>query len=979
MGNRVVVSLLCLLALTVAGQAATFTLVDLPATGTDDAIGIDSSTIYTHAFDFGTSPVATINGVIFEAGPSANITAAYTGTSAQGYGYTLSDTRSSVAVSVHAGSDPSTQADGASIDLFYDMIYHSASTTIGAGLVLVLSDLTPGVTYSARLYYRSWGTGETARTITCQADGESNGVFAESIDIELDGGGAHYLDYTFTADDTDVEFRFLTNDDNNGIHVYGFTNEVLGSDRATVPSPADKAVDVFREPQLTWKPGDSAVAHDVYLGTSYDDVAAATVADPRGVLVSSNQAVVGYDSSRLEFGQTYYWRVDEVGGAPDHAVFAGNVWSFTVEPLAYAVENIVATSNGLFETTTGPENTINGSGLNAQDQHSNLVDDMWQAEQDGDAPLWIQYEFDRTLRLYQMLVWNYNVQFEPILGFGIKDATIEYSTDGADWTVLGNATLAQANGTSASAANTTIDLAGVAAKYIRLTVNSGWGTMDQYGLSEVRFLHIPGFARRPQPASGATNLAPEIALTWRPGREAARHDLYIGTDQQAVADGTADVTTVSKPRYDAALNLGQTYYWRVDEVNEVEEPAVWTSDLWTFSVADSIVIEDFETYNDDDNRIYDTWLDGWVNDTGSTVGYFNSPFAETTLAHSGKQSMPLLYENTNGTSVSEAQRTFEISHDWSVHGIQSLSLVFFGDRANTAGQLYAKINGTKVLYGGSAEDLKIAAWIPWTIDLTGLNVGNVTTLTIGVEGAGATGTLFIDNIRVYPYASEQIAPVQPDDASLVACYPLDGNANDTAGGHHGTISGTPDFMAGYQGQALDLASNATVPQYVSVPYSDAFALNSFTIAAWINVKDLDALRAILGTRFNSDNTFDLKVEATRVHGDIGDGSVWLNTNVDIPAARGGVVGTNAWHHIAYAIDAATGTADLYLDGVLSTTVTFAGMPLFMKPDQELRIGNCSGTEYMNGMIDEVRIYNRALSMEEVAALVGRPGPIYTGF
>ena len=144
------------------------------------------------------------------------------------------------------------------------------------------------------------------------------------------------------------------------------------------------------------------------------------------------------------------------------------------------------------------------------------------------------------------------------------------------------------------------------------------------------------------------------------------------------------------------------------------------------------------------------------------------------------------------------------------------------------------------------------------------------------------------------------------------------------------------------------------------------------------MKDLDGLRAIAGTRFNSDNTFDFKVSGTYVHGDIGDGTVWLNTNLDIDAAHGGVISIGDWHHIAYAIDEA-GTAEIYLDGVLGATHTFTGTPLMMKPDQVLRIGNSSGTEYMNGMIDEVRIYNRALSAAEVAGLVGRLGPFYTSF
>jgi len=64
---------------------------------------------------------------------------------------------------------------------------------------------------------------------------------------------------------------------------------------------------------------------------------------------------------------------------------------------------------------------------------------------------------------------------------------------------------------------------------------------------------------------------------------------------------------------------------------------------------------------------------------------------------------------------------------------------------------------------------------------------------------------------------------------------------------------------------------------------------------------------------------------------------------------------------------------------LGATWTFTGTPLLMSPTQELRIGNASGTEYMNGMIDEVRIYNRALSPAEMAGLVGRPGPFYLPF
>ncbi|HNY80646.1 MAG TPA: discoidin domain-containing protein, partial [Sedimentisphaerales bacterium] len=271
---------------------------------------------------------------------------------------------------------------------------------------------------------------------------------------------------------------------------------VAAAKTATNPVPASGDVDVPRDVVLSWKAAPQAVTHDVYFGASFDDVGAASRSNPLGVLLSQDQAGTTFDPPGiLDFETTYYWRVDEVNGAPDFTIFEGDVWSFTAEPFAYPIANIIATSNVNSDAGAGPQNTVNGSGLNASDQHSVDSPDMWLGLPAAGETAQIQWEFDGVYKLHEMLVWNYNVQFELILGFGVKDVTVEYSTNGTDWTVLGDVTLNQATAKPTYAANTTIDFGGVAAQYVRLNINSGFGLMGQYGLSEVRFMYIPAQAR----------------------------------------------------------------------------------------------------------------------------------------------------------------------------------------------------------------------------------------------------------------------------------------------------------------------------------------------------------------------------------------------------------------------------------------------------------------------------------------------------
>ena len=527
------------------------------------------------------------------------------------------------------------------------------------------------------------------------------------------------------------------------------------------PGPADEATDVPRDVTFSWTPGEYASlvnGHKIYLSDNFNDV--------NDGIGDITQSAAGYaPAQRLDFGTTYYWRIDEVNEAPDYTVYEGKVWSFTTELFAYPIENVATTASSASQEKMGPENTINGSGLDDNDLHSNKERDIWLSSTE---PLgaWIEYEFDKVYNLHEMWVWNSNQTVESLLGFGIKDVTIDYSTNGTDYTTLGTThEFARAPGALDYAHNTTVDFGSAPAKYVRLTANSNWGSiLTQYGLSEVRFFHIPVHATEPYPDSGAADVDVDVVLGFRTGREAVEHNVYLSTDEQAVMDGNAPVTTVTEASYGPlSFDLDTTYYWKINEVNDAETPAAWQSDLWSFTTTDHLVVDDFEDYNDyPPDEIWRTWVDGYgVSANGSTVGYpepdwgAGENYVENSIVHGGNQAMPFLYSNTGGATYSEGKRTFAVPQDWTAAGVQTLVLYFYGTAGNT-GQLYVKVNGSKVVYPGDAGDIQQVQWNQWSIDLASLGVDpqNVTNMTIGIDDNGASGTLYFDDIRLYRLVPE---------------------------------------------------------------------------------------------------------------------------------------------------------------------------------------------------------------------------------
>ena len=550
-----------------------------------------------------------------------------------------------------------------------------------------------------------------------------------------------------------------------------FLNDIAASD----PMPEDAATDVGRDyTVLSWTPDPLAGAHNVYLGESFADVNAADTGS--GTLVAQELSDNTVALDRLALGKTYYWRVDEVNATPDKTVFQGDVWSFTVEPEFYVIpgDTIIATASSVGIDYATADKTVNGSGLNELGQHDIDLANMW-VSSTTDPNIWIQYELDQIYQLHSLKIWNNNQGVEPLFGVGAKNITIETSLDGAAWTSFADVELAQAPGTPTYEGAPAIDMSGTSAQYVRINIHDNWGgIIAQAGLSEVQFGYTPVVARYEDPANGSANIPVDSQLSWRPGRLAGQHEVYFGTE----SDALSLLDTVTAPFVDLGsidLQLGTTYFWRVDEVNDTTA-SVWAGSLWSFSTPSAITVDDFEGYtNFSPDRAFQTWLDGFGfsgdeffpqgyegNGTGSGVGHdiwglnsphYNGDIMETLISKDGRQSMPLYYENA-GAVASQTDRVWAAPQDWTANGIQTLVVYFYGDPNNTGGPVFAEINGQKVTYPDNA-DLTDASWHQWDIDLAslGTNLSAVTSMSIGVEGAGS-GMILVDAVRLYRTAPQ---------------------------------------------------------------------------------------------------------------------------------------------------------------------------------------------------------------------------------
>jgi hypothetical protein len=487
---------------------------------------------------------------------------------------------------------------------------------------------------------------------------------------------------------------------------------------------------------------------------------------------------------------------------------------------------------------------------------------------------------------------------------------------------------------------------------------------------------------------GAAEVNLDLSLGWQPGRQTAKHDVYFSSDEQSVIDGTAQVVTVTETTHGPLnLDLGTTYYWRVDEVNEAETPTTWQGNIWNLSTQEYLVVDDFESYNDipageeGSNLVYVVWKDGFDNPSvnGSTIGYTEAfqPSMETSVFHDGKQSVPIFYDNTLATysEVTVNVADLQVSQDWAKHGIKAMTLQFYGDPNNSVNdQMYVKLNGSKVTYEGDAENLQRIGWQTWYIDLAsfGVNLSNVTELSIGFERIGAVGgqgVVLFDGIRLYSYDGQLITPTDPSTTGLQAHYEFEGTFNDSSGNSlHSVGMGNPTFVAGKVGQAVNLRG---LNDYVEITgYKGVLGANAFSITTWIK------------TTYMGEDPQEILYYGTHDSGQRCEFRVHTNGHIRMGNGAGQVESLTAvtdggWHHVAATIkeNATNSSSDvrIYVDGQDNTLESTDSDAFNLVADWDVTIGYrpSQSDRFFMGQIDDVRIYDRALPQEEIAWLAGR--------
>jgi hypothetical protein len=535
--------------------------------------------------------------------------------------------------------------------------------------------------------------------------------------------------------------------------VWSFT---IPPKKAYAPSPANNAA--FIDPAATtlkWTTGYGAKLHTVYFGDNYD-----TVANAAGGVA---QGLATYNPGTLELVKTYYWRVDEFDGATTHK---GDVWSFKTAKAGGGVRADYYKGMG-FNTfvLSRAESQINFNWGDPGGPDTAVGVDSFSARWTGE----VEAAYTETYTFYTtsddgVRLW---IDGQPLVDNWTDHSSTENS--GTIDLVAGNAY---------SLVMEFYENTGGAIAELRWSSPS---TLKQ--LIPQAALAPPVKASSPSPSNGATGAKMTPILRWSVGESAVSHEVYFGMDADAVRNATK-----SSPEYKGPKALGDesydpgklawftTYYWRVDEVNNLNPDSPWVGNLWSFTTGDFIVVDDFEDYDAGSNQIWYAWHDGLGygapgvepyypgNGTGAAVGdETTASYTEESIVHSGGQSMPLSYDNNKQgySKYSEAELKLTAPRDWTEESVANLSLWFRGYPASTGSFVEGPV-GTFTITASGAD-----IWV-----VNGVEADEFHFAYKMLSGAGSiiAKVNSVDNTNVWAKAGVMIREsLNPDSAHAFAC------------------------------------------------------------------------------------------------------------------------------------------------------------------------------------------------------------------
>jgi len=436
---------------------------------------------------------------------------------------------------------------------------------------------------------------------------------------------------------------------------------IVFAEKAKNPSPENGAIHTDTWTNLSWSPGDYAVSHDVYLGDNPNDV---------------NEATQDSELFRGNQDEVFY-----ITGFPGYAY---------------------------------PDGLVNGTTyywrideVNDANPNSPWKGDVWSFL----IPPKTAYEPNpadgaELVNLNTWLAWTG--------GFGSIFRTVYF---GEDFDTVNNASggLIQGNMTYNPG-----PLKLAKTYYWRVDAFDGAETYK----GKVWSFTTLGAVSGPNPANGAVGVNPSVVLSWDAGAVAASHEVYFGTDADAVKNATTaspeykGTKALGEESYDPGkLILNTMYYWRIDEVNSVNPDSPWAGKVWSFTTSDFFVLDNFEGYNAGENQIWFSWHDGLGygtpgtadyfagNGTGASVGDENTlSFTEEAIVHGGSQSMPVSYDNNKQgySNYSEVELTLSDQRDWTAEGVEELSIWFRGN-PTSVGSFVESPAGTYTMTGSGAD------------------------------------------------------------------------------------------------------------------------------------------------------------------------------------------------------------------------------------------------------------------------------------